>query len=106
MNMDSIRKQLGIEPQKGALRTDNGARRLLSFLAGFALEPLPIPWIPVLYNSRRHPAETMMYIVEHYDISHPPWSASGVGILSLFLDCHYSLAFPRALPTELKGVAV
>lgn len=29
MNMDSIRKQLGIEPQKGALRTDNGVRNLL-----------------------------------------------------------------------------
>lgn len=29
MNMDSIRKQLGIEPQKGALRTDNGVKNLL-----------------------------------------------------------------------------
>ena len=81
-------------------------RALSAFLEYAALDPFPIPWIPVLYNARRHPAETMMYIMEHYDISNQPWSAEGVGILSLFLDCNYSLAFPRALPTELKGVAV
>lgn len=48
----------------------------------------------------------MMYIMEHYDMSNPPWSAEDVGILSLLLDCHYSLGFPRALPIELKGIAV
>ena len=98
------REQLGIWPSSGAFRTEEGLSALLTRCT--TLEPLPIPWIPVLYNARRHPAETMMYILEHYDISNPPWSATGVGILSLFLDCHYSLTFPRALPTELKGVAV
>ena len=103
MRVAETRKQLGIRPQNGALRTDNG---LCAFLSLRAYEPLPIPWIPVLYNARRHPAETMMYITEHYDISHPPCSMSGMGIMSLFLDCYYSLGFIRALPTELKGIAV
>ena len=91
MNIDSIRKQLGIESQSGALRTDNGLAAIAKMF-GFEIEsasPIPKHELQELFDD----AIGVEWIddVRYKDGTWMPYP-------------HY--AVPRALPIELKGVAV
>ena len=85
------REQLGILPPCGAFRTENGLAAIAKML-GFEIEsasPIPQHELQELFED----AIGVEWIddVQHKDGTWMPYP-------------HY--AFPRALPTELKGVAV
>lgn len=156
MNIDSIRKQLGIEPQKGALRTDNGVRNLLvgmdfgrdksetvicesrkvRLVARYSLPYDPHlrsyrDWFNEEFNKRLSKffanimkeieADIFAWIKRNPICYMNPCRAILDGICGVITPAIYPhgnvlaerydvaeffLQFPRALPTELKGIAV
>ena len=96
----SIRKRLGIEKQRGALRTDNG---VMNLLYGWTRKPLFLEKDPMLIRS---------YFIDPFGTlllkDEPERTATAVRICNMIgiWKTAELFALPRALPTELKGIAV
>lgn len=95
MNVDSMREWLGIEKQDGALRTDNGTRNLFMSEHKKIAEHICEVFFDIDYM-----AQFFHQRVFWYSWRNKRRSFDGTFAMPPFM------FFPRALPIELKGIAV